>query len=364
MPTSTCSPSGAGAAGSTGELELTLVSPYERHLYSGMVPGYLQGTYAETDLTFDLRALAARAGARFIAAKADRIDAAARVVEVAGERLPYDLLSLDVGSEPAGLATPGVREHALTVRPMNRAAALRRRAEELFVPGADSAVDVTVVGGGAAGVEVAFALDRLARERGAPARVTIVEAAAGVVPEFSTTVQRIADAPPGGARNRRARRPPGRHRRAGERDARRRHAPALAADRLDRGRGRAPTARGLRRPEGSGRLPAGRRDPARRRRLADLRRRRLHRDRRLPRARQGRRLRGPRGADPRPQPARCPLRRRASTLSSPAGFLALLNSADGRAIWRWKALAGHSRLAWRLKDRLDRAFLRRYPEAR
>ena len=47
-----------------------------------------------------------------------------------------------------------------------------------------------------------------------------------------------------------------------------------------------------------------------------------------------------------------------------ASFLALLNSADGRAIWRWKALAGHSRLAWRLKDRLDRAFLRRYPEAR
>ena len=56
------------------KVELILISPFARHHYSGMVPGFLQGTYGEADLAFDLPALAARAGARFIAAAAEGID--------------------------------------------------------------------------------------------------------------------------------------------------------------------------------------------------------------------------------------------------------------------------------------------------
>ena len=41
-------------------------------------------------------------------------------------------------------------------------------------------------------------------------------------------------------------------------------------------------------------------------------------------------------------------------------YLALMNSADGRALWRWHALSGHSRLAWLLKDRIDRGFMRKF----
>lgn len=356
-----------------GELELTLVSPYERHLYSGMVPGYLQGIYAETDLTFDLCALAARAGARFITAAADRIDAAARVVEVAGERLRYDLLSLDVGSEPAGLQTPGVREHALTVRPMNRAAALRRRAEELFVPGAGRASEVAVVGGGAAGLEVAFALERLARERRAPVRVTIVEAAAGVVPEFSATVRRIAE------RLLAAR---GIAVRAGRSVV----AVGPASVKLDDGtplssrltvwiagaaaprllavsdvpkdpNGFLLVDASLRAVDGSPVFGAGdcigiAGHPA-------LAKAGVYAVREAPILEHN--LRSVlAGGQPGPL-SRSLLRPR--QYRPQAGFLALINTADGRAIWRWRSLAGHSQFAWRLKDRIDRAFLRRYPEA-
>ncbi|MGH3053864.1 MAG: selenide, water dikinase SelD, partial [Gaiellaceae bacterium] len=41
-------------------------------------------------------------------------------------------------------------------------------------------------------------------------------------------------------------------------------------------------------------------------------------------------------------------------------FLALMNSGDGRAILSRGALAWRSRLAWRLKDSIDRRFIRRY----
>ena len=44
-------------------------------------------------------------------------------------------------------------------------------------------------------------------------------------------------------------------------------------------------------------------------------------------------------------------------------FLALLNTADRQAIWRWHGLAGRSRAAWWVKNRIDRAFVRRYQEA-
>jgi len=86
--------------------ELVLVSPEPRQLYSGMMPGQLRGAYAEADLAVDLPALCRAAGARFVEAAAERVDAGAggAAVHVAGGP-PIDaaLVSLDVGSRPAGL---------------------------------------------------------------------------------------------------------------------------------------------------------------------------------------------------------------------------------------------------------------------
>jgi len=42
------------------------------------------------------------------------------------------------------------------------------------------------------------------------------------------------------------------------------------------------------------------------------------------------------------------------------GFLSLLNTGDGRAILQYKVCTSHSRWAWRLKDRLDRGFVRKH----
>jgi selenide,water dikinase len=41
-------------------------------------------------------------------------------------------------------------------------------------------------------------------------------------------------------------------------------------------------------------------------------------------------------------------------------FLSLLNTADGRALLRWKAVVAHTRWAWWLKDRIDRRFMTLY----
>jgi selenide,water dikinase len=41
-------------------------------------------------------------------------------------------------------------------------------------------------------------------------------------------------------------------------------------------------------------------------------------------------------------------------------YLALLNTADERALLRWHAVSVHARWARRLKDAIDRRFVRRY----
>ncbi len=341
-------------------VELVLVSPFERHHYSGMVPGYLQGTYEERDLAFDLRAIAARAGARFVQAPAERIDAGARTVEVAGERIGWDLLSVDVGSEPAGLGTPGVREHAASVRPMSRAVALRLRAEALFSTGRGQEVSLVVVGGGAAGFEVALALERLGRDRECRPKMTIVEAGASVLRGFSATVRSLAERVLAGREIRV---------RAGRRvtlvESHRvvlddgTHEPSDLTVWLT---GAAPPTlfarsdvpkdpRGyflvddtLRAVGGSPVFGAG--DCVGIAGYPDLAKAGVYAVRESPVLAHNLRAALDGGSSRRYRPQK--------------SYLALMNSADGWALWRWHALTGHSRLAWRLKDRIDRGFMQRY----
>jgi len=155
-------------------------------VYSGMVPGFVSGQYRAEELEIDVLPLARLAGARVILARAVGLDPRARRLALAGRpEIEYDLVSFDIGSTVGGLDTPGVREHALPTRPIGRfvGAVEARLAELERCPGAPCRV--VVVGAGAGGVELAFTLrERLARE-GAEPRVTLLEAASGPLPGAS-----------------------------------------------------------------------------------------------------------------------------------------------------------------------------------
>jgi NADH dehydrogenase FAD-containing subunit len=170
--------------------ELVLVSPDPRHHYSGMVPGYLEGSYAEPQLSFDLAALARAAGARFHRGAATALSLARREVTVdTGVSLAFDRVSLDIGSAPVGINLPGVAAHAATVRPMSRAVALRDRLDLLLEGRVEGPLPVAVVGAGAAGFEVALAVHRRIVRTGRAARVTLVDAGDRILPDFSPRVR-------------------------------------------------------------------------------------------------------------------------------------------------------------------------------
>src|SRR5258706_13635604 len=120
-----------------------------------MIPGVIAGHYRPEDCRIDLGRLAARAGARFFQDSAVGMDPARReVITARGERLAYDLLSLDIGSairQPAGAA-----EHALRLRPVEAFLAGWERLRESARSG--ELRRIAVIGGGAAGVEVLLAM--------------------------------------------------------------------------------------------------------------------------------------------------------------------------------------------------------------
>lgn len=154
-------------------VEVLLVTPFERQMYSGMVPGLVAGHYAEPDCAIALRPLAAAAGAAWVEASAVSLDAAARKVTLSDGRVAsYDVLSIDTGATMDRDALPGARAHALFVRPIEHFIVL---SDQLCALAAQRALQVVVVGAGAAGFELALALEFRLRQAGdGGSRVTLV----------------------------------------------------------------------------------------------------------------------------------------------------------------------------------------------
>jgi len=332
------------------EVETVLVSQGTRQLYSGMVPGWIAGNYALEQLSFELAGLARAARARLEPSGAAGLRADKRELQLGdGRVLGYDVASFDIGSLPAGIELPGVKEHALVLKPLERT--LTVLTETAWQSG-----PLLVVGGGAAGVELALCLQaRTGRPttllergeeipRGAPraAQRLVRELLARRGVELRTEAV-LASLSPEGARLE-----------SGESIpfttcvwATGPRAPELFA-----GSGAAVDAQGYLAVEDTLRSPshpelfasgdcAG-----------------FTSGQHVPKAgvyavRQGPVLSSNLRAVLTGQGTLRPYR-------AQRGFLSLMNAGDGTAVGVWKGLAFHGRAMWRLKDTIDRRFMERF----
>lgn len=136
--------------------EVTLVTPFMRQIYSGMVPGVVAGHYRAEQAAIALPPLAAAAGVTVLETAAVGLDAAHRKVRLAdGRVIGYDVLSIDTGSEMDRDRLAGARGNAIFVRPIEY---FLVEIENLFDAASQHVLDLVVVGAGAAGVEIALAL--------------------------------------------------------------------------------------------------------------------------------------------------------------------------------------------------------------
>jgi NADH:ubiquinone reductase (H+-translocating) len=204
---------GAGFAGLTAVrtldgsgADVTLV---DRNLYSTFQPLLYEVATAglsPTDVAYPLRSFARRSRTRFRRGDLARLDTAARRAVLSdGATLDYDYLILAIGVTAAFFGIPGAAEHSWSLYTRRDAVALRNRLaaslERLSVAGPGPGLAVTIVGGGATGVELAGTLAEL-RNIALPAaypdvdpaslHVRLIEQADSLITPFDKPLRRYA----------------------------------------------------------------------------------------------------------------------------------------------------------------------------
>ena len=137
------------------KIKVTLVSPARTSAYSGLLPAVVAGHYAESTLEIDLGALCQFAGADFLSSSVIGIDPAAQEVTLEGRPpVSYDRLSIDIGIQSNLSGLVSYDTDLIAVKPIN---GFMKQFNELLLTYAGGG-RYAVVGGGAAGIELAFAL--------------------------------------------------------------------------------------------------------------------------------------------------------------------------------------------------------------
>jgi NADH dehydrogenase len=189
---------GAGFAGLTALTELARlrrrhrwppgcrvsVTLVDRNTYSTFQPLLYQVATAgltAADVAYPAWTAVRKAGARFRKGEITGLDTAGRQLQLAdGSVLGYDYLILATGVSAAFFGVTGAAEHALSLYTRRDAIILRDQLmtelERRSAPGDTRELDVTVVGGGATGVELAGTLAEL-RNIALPASFPEIDAA-------------------------------------------------------------------------------------------------------------------------------------------------------------------------------------------
>ena len=173
-------------------VRVTLVSRDLLTPYSGMLPGLVAGHYHHEEAHIDLRNLASFAGARLYHGAARGLDLERGLVQVEGRPpVAFDFLSLDIGSLPNCGRIEGAAQWAMPVKPVDvfleRLTALEERVRRERGP-----LRLLIIGAGAGGVELALALDRRLGKaaRFERPRITIVCADSEVMPGHGAGARR------------------------------------------------------------------------------------------------------------------------------------------------------------------------------
>ena len=153
-------------------VRLTLVTRDIHTPYSGMLPGLIAGHYEYDETHIDLGPLSQFAGARLYHDEVVGLDLESRKILCRSRPpVPYDLISINIGSTPTLDPVPGAAESVVPVKPIGDF--LRRWAEvRPRVLARTGRTRIGVVGAGAGGVElllsVRHALERLRLVSGRP----------------------------------------------------------------------------------------------------------------------------------------------------------------------------------------------------
>ena len=141
-------------------VSLTCISDNSIATYSGMLPAVLGQQIPPSEMEIDLVRLCSAAGARLIVDNVAGLDHERREVLFQNRpAVPFDVLSVGIGSVPSmdGVACDG--ESPVTIKPMQTfLTRLQSAIDRVLSDGASDQLRIVVVGSGVAGVEILFCL--------------------------------------------------------------------------------------------------------------------------------------------------------------------------------------------------------------
>ena len=151
-----------------GRVEVTLVDRTNHHTFAPLLYQVATAGLSPQDVAHSLRAMnARRENVQVRHGEVERIDLEGRQVWLRGAApMAYDHLVLAPGAVAADFGVPGVHEHALSLKSVSDAVAIRNHVLERFEVAASGSQDegeltIAVAGGGATGVELAGAMAEL-----------------------------------------------------------------------------------------------------------------------------------------------------------------------------------------------------------
>lgn len=142
-------------------IKVTLVDQNSVHIWKPALHEFASGTIGHRGNLFAFTELAKRFGFEFIQTTMENIDRSTKTVQLKnGLTLQYDQLVVALGARANDFGTPGAKENSLFLNSLTDATVIHDRFRDLLIQAqkTNTAVQMSIVGGGATGVQLAAEL--------------------------------------------------------------------------------------------------------------------------------------------------------------------------------------------------------------
>jgi NADH dehydrogenase FAD-containing subunit len=140
-------------------IKVILISPSEFQYYSGLGPGILGGFYTPKMGRFNVKTIVEKRGGIFIEDKVNKINPDTKIVYLeSGKQLKYDIISFGTGSKIIKPFEIDEKSNLINVKPIKNLIEFKSQSMDLKDI---KEIRISVIGGGAAGVEITGNLSNL-----------------------------------------------------------------------------------------------------------------------------------------------------------------------------------------------------------
>jgi NADH dehydrogenase FAD-containing subunit len=170
--------------------KVTVIGPSKYHYYSGMGPGMLGKTYTPDDIRFAVEQVVIKQGGNFVLDKVIKIDPVSKSVFLeSGDPITYDVLSFNAGSYVPWDQVDGEQTDIFSAKPIETLLKAQERFLELI---SIKKTNVGIVGGGPSSLEIAGNIWQLASDLGRYMPKITIFAGSRLMSRFPEKIRKMA----------------------------------------------------------------------------------------------------------------------------------------------------------------------------